>query len=320
MWAGGERIRYVKKKLPRRFTLAVDTDDFSYSFAVGLPKPSALPPGRSLFSADPEVKEENLWLLGAGKPVLMLDRRGPTAWLRNADGAMDEYAFELVKYESVLPQIIEAHRYPEIHLARQALLGWRFYHHFRTDLDSPLRSPQIGVQTTVLHHDGSDLAAALETILEIGDAEALNTAVANAFRGARLRIEATDGLFRLELEIPGLLRALSARELSDGQLRYLCLAAALLSPRPPSLIALNEPETSLHPDLYEPLAEMIARAARQTQVWITTHAEGLVRCLTKTAQTEPAEVVLIEGETWLASNENTPRRPHRKIVAPGEQG
>jgi hypothetical protein len=50
------------------------------------------------------------------------------------------------------------------------------------------------------------------------------------------------------------LRRLSAAELSDGTLRYLLLVAALLTPRPPELLVLNEPETSLHPELLPALA------------------------------------------------------------------
>src|SRR5262249_22156339 len=156
----------------------VEDDFFTFSFAAGLPKPSSLPPGRSLFTADPEVKEEKLFLLDDQKPVLMLDRQGPSTWLRNAEGRMDEYALKLLKYESVLPQIVDPHRYPEVNMVRQAFLGWRFYHHFRTDSHSPLRYPQIGVQTNVLGHDGSDLAAALETILEIGDQATLESVIA----------------------------------------------------------------------------------------------------------------------------------------------
>ena len=52
----------------------------------------------------------------------------------------------------------------------------------------------------------------------------------------------------------GLLRPLKAAELSDGTLRYLLWIAALLTPRPPGLLVLNEPETSLHPDLLPALA------------------------------------------------------------------
>lgn len=311
LWAGGERIRYTRKKPAKRFYLAVEADSFAFSFAVGVPKPSSLPPGRSLFGCDPEVKEEKLWLSDGSHPVLMLDRRGPTAWLRNAEGRMDEYSFSLLKYESVLSQIVEPHRYPEVNMVRQNLLEWRFYHQFRTDAQSPLRYPQIGVQTNVLSHDGSDLAAALETILEIGDEPALTDAIARAFRGARLRVEAQQTLFSIHLEVPGLLRCLDAREFSDGQLRFLCLCAALLSPRPPALIALNEPETSLHPDLYEPLARLIARASRNSQIWVATHARSLAEKIGECANTKPVELTLVEGETWRAEDPNTPRRPHR---------
>jgi len=100
-------------------------------------------------------------------------------------------------------------------------------------------------------HDGSDLAAALQTILEIGDESALKEAIHSALGGASLLIHAEQTQFRMSLQIPGLLRPLQPGEFSDGQLRFLCLCAALLSPRPPSLLALNEPETSLHPDLID---------------------------------------------------------------------
>ena len=99
----------------------------------------------------------------------MLERKGPSAWIRDAQGSLVEYPFSLMKHESVLSQIIEPHLYPEISAVRQQILRWRFYHHFRTDVSSPLRQPQVGVQTPVLSHDGSDLAAALQTVIEIGD-------------------------------------------------------------------------------------------------------------------------------------------------------
>ncbi len=311
LWAGGERVRYSRKKPPLRFVLGIETDSFGFRFAVGLPSPSSLPVGRALFRHDPEVKEEKLWLYDDGRKVLMLDRQGPSAWLRNAEGRMDEYALRLLKYESVLSQIVEPHRYPEVSMARQSLLTWRFYHQFRTDAHSPLRYPQVGVHTNVLSQDGHDLAAALETILEIGDSEALETAVAEAFRGARVRIESEGTLFAVSLQVPGLQRPLSARELSDGQLRFLCLCAALLSPRPPALIALNEPETSLHPDLYAPLAGLITRASAHSQIWVTTHARALADRIAASSRLTPIELEIKEGETRLAGDENTPRRPHR---------
>ena len=135
-------------------------------------------------------------------------RDGPSAWLRNAEGNMITYPFAVSKHESVLSQIIDPHLYPEISTLRNEILKWRFYHHFRTDADSPARVPQIGVQTEVLSHDGRDLAAALQTILEIGDESLLRETISGAFGGAKLQIEAIDSLFSIKLELPGLLRPL----------------------------------------------------------------------------------------------------------------
>ena len=75
------------------------------------------------------------------------------------------------------------------------------------------------------------------------------------------------------------MRALSAAELSDGTLRYLLWVAALLTPRPTPLMVLNEPETSLHPDLLPALARLIIRAAESTKIWVVSHASRLIAAL-----------------------------------------
>jgi predicted ATPase len=96
-----------------------------------------------------------------------------------------------------------------------------------------------------------------------------------------------------------LLRPLQPRELSDGQLRFLCLCAALLSPRPPSLLALNEPETSLHPDLINSLGGLMARAAIDTQLWITTHSYPLAESIERNSGIPRVRLCMIAGETKL---------------------
>lgn len=90
-----------------------------------------------------------------------------------------------------------------------------------------------------------------------------------------------------------------ARELSDGTLKYLCLVAALMSPRPPALIALNEPESSLHPDLIQPLAELIVNASKASQVWVTTHAQSLAQAIKRIAAAGVTELRLSDGETII---------------------
>ncbi|MBV8972188.1 MAG: AAA family ATPase, partial [Sphingomonadaceae bacterium] len=163
-----------------------------------------------------------------------------------------------------------------LHL-RERMRAWRFYDSLRTDRDAPARRPQVGTFTPVLASDGADLGAAVQTIIEIGDRAALAATVADAFAGATLDVGER---FEVEMRQPGLLRPLAAAELSDGTLRYLLLAAALLSPRPPELMILDEPEGSLHADLLPPLARLLTRAAERCQIIVVTHAEALADALT----------------------------------------
>ncbi len=324
-WAGGERVRYQNKKAPKRVVLGFEAEKFGYELQIGLPSLNELALGatrdaETMFKLDPRVKEEFIWYVcppeenkGAAlikapavnktndgkRRVAMLKRDEPSAWLRNAEGGMVTYPFQISKHESVLSQIIDPHLYPEISAIRQQVLSWRFYHHFRTDLDSPVRQPQIGVYTPVLSPDGSDLAAALQTILEIGDCNALRETVAEAFGGADLLIEAMDTVFSIKMKIPGLLRPLHSQEFSDGQVRFLCLCAALLSPRPPSLLAVNEPETSLHPDILDALAHLIVRAAKHTQLWITTHSQPLADRIEKHSGVPRVRLCMSDGETQV---------------------
>jgi predicted ATPase len=102
----------------------------------------------------------------------------------------------------------------------------------------------------------------------------------------------------------GLLRCLKAAELSDGTLRYLLLVAALLSPRPPALMVLNEPETSLHPDLLPALARLIARAAKRSQIIIVTHASALVSDLEEVPQARRIVLEKHLGETLVQADES----------------
>lgn len=137
----------------------------------------------------------------------------------------------------------------------------------------------MGTRTPVLSHDGRDLAAAWQTIREIGDARALDEAVPDAFPGATVQVSTDDGRFGLQFSQHGLLRPLSAAELSDGTLRYLLWIAALHPPRPPPLMVLNQPETSLHPYLLPALARLIVKASQRSQVWVVSHAPRLIAAL-----------------------------------------
>ena len=285
-WAGPETIsrrmrdgdvpiQATARHSVKRLRLGFAGEDFSYAISMGLPSP-----GISYFSLDPEVKKECIWAGPLYRPAsLLVQRSGPMVRARDGRG-WDVLAQHTPAYHSLFDQVGSLRGSPEVLMLRENIRGWRFYDHFRSDVDAPARQPQLGTRTPVLHHDGRDLAAALQTIREIGDPEALQRAVGDAFPGARLNIEPLQGgRFAIEFYQEGLLRPLSAAELSDGTLRYLLLVAALLTPRPPTLMVLNEPETSLHPDLLPALARLIIRTSHHSQVWVVSHARRLIAAL-----------------------------------------
>ncbi|WP_335943690.1 AAA family ATPase [Pseudomonas sp. G166] len=299
-WAGPEEIsrrmrngevpvQAVVRQRTKRLRLGFAGEDFSYSIALGLPEPSL-----SAFSLDPEIKRECIWAGPVFRPAsLLVDRNGPM--IRAREGrSWDVLAQHTPTFDSLFDQVGSLRTSPEVLQMREFIRRWRFYDHFRSDADAPVRQPQLGTRTPVLHHDGRDLAAALQTILEIGDVEALHAAIGDAFPGAHLRIEKLQGgRFAIAFQQHGLLRPLSAAELSDGTLRYLLLVAALLTPRPPSLMVLNEPETSLHPDLLPALARLIIRASANCQVWVVSHATRLIAAL---EQDEDCNCIVLEKE------------------------
>src|SRR5882724_605821 len=256
-WAGPETIArgvrqgtFAVEPLAKRkvasLKLGFGGDTYGYSIDLGYP-----PQAATMFALDPHVKRECIWHGPVfRKASALVDRRNNFVWLATT---RDEEPVMLTQHlsdtDSMLTSVADPQRAPEMLAVREAVRGWRFYDHFRSDADAPARVAQVGTFTPILHHDGSNLAAALQTILEIRSDEALATTLEDAFPGSRLSVEAQNGRFELLLQQHGLLRTLSAAELSDGTLRYLLWAAALLTPRPPELMVMNEPETSLHPDL-----------------------------------------------------------------------
>ncbi|OBI98902.1 AAA family ATPase [Mycobacterium asiaticum] len=284
LWAGPEQLGGARRQgkaqgtartRPISLELGFAADDFGYLVDLGIPQMAGY---RSAFARDPEIKREVLF---AG-PVL---RRATTMVCRtrefaevSGDSGFDELCRNLPPYRSVLAEYAHPQALPELAAVRERLRGWRFYDGFRVDAAAPARQPQVGTRTPVLSDDGSDLAAAIQTIIEAGFDD-LSRIVADAFDGATIAVDVSNGLFDLQLQQRGMLRPLRAAELSDGTLRFLLWAAALLSPQRPSLMVLNEPETSLHPSLVGPLASLIRIAADHTQVVVVTHSAALREAL-----------------------------------------
>lgn len=310
LWAGPETIgRAVRRgdyraeptasRKPVSLKLGFAGETYAYSIDLGYPPP---PPPATAFNLDPAIKRECIWHGGLyRKAAVLVERRNGLVSIPSQRG---EEPVTLTKAlspaDSMLASIPDPQRAPEMLAVRESIRAWRFYDGFRTDITSPVRVPQIGTFTPVLNNDGTDLPAALQTILEIGDGEALARTVDDALPGSRIHIEVQAGRFELKFQQHGLLRSLSAAELSDGTLRFLLWTAALLTPRPPELMVLNEPETSLHPDLLPALARLIDAASKQCQIIVVLHAQLLIQALEQATNCGRLHLEKSFGETLLA--------------------
>lgn len=309
LWAGPEAIgRAVRagqhpvqgtvRKEAVSLKLGFGGDAFGYAIDLGMPVPP------NPFPLDPAIKVEAMWTGEVlGRTSLFAERRNGAVRLRGTEtGEWRAVHADLAPFDSMVSHCADGRDGLELLALRERMRNWRFYDALRTDPDAPARRPQVMTYTPVLAGDGADLAAAVTTIRAIGDTDALDDAIEGAFPGSCLEI----GDNALFLRQHGLLRPLGLAELSDGTLRFLLLAAALLSPRPPELMVLNEPEGSLHPALMAPLARLLSAAARSCQIVVVSHNEALIGALREERGTDTIRLEKSFGET-LAPDCDAPR-------------
>lgn len=308
-WAGGRNLTPDGRFDPKfrtdgyrrgdgrpRLKLGVELDldgaNPRYDIEIGFPGPA-----EAAFPLEALVKEERLAVTVGGKSVAMMERDGPAAWIRDAQGRRQPSEEKLLSSDIALASLGGA----ETIAVRQALVNWRFFHGLRTDPDSSLRRPCRAVTAPLLASDGSNLAAVFATLRHIrGENVDIDAAIEAAFPGAELVVPLPGDFASFGLRFPETpKRVFEAHELSDGTLHFLALVGALLSYRAPPFIALNEPETSLHPDLLPALAKIIARAAERSQIWVVTHSRGLADALAGEAGATPREVIRRDGATWI---------------------
>lgn len=302
LWAGGRR-RTEPDRIHLSVGLAAETGRrgspalYRYEVEVGFPPREA----SAAFRAEPQIKAEAVSYVGAGRTSRLVERRGPSVMARAENGRPAQIDIDLLDSETVLGRLEDPSRYPELDALRRTLLQWRFYHGLRTDAASPLRHPCAAVATPTLASDGSDLAAVFATLAHIREDTAdLDGVVDQAFPGATLVVPRPDRTASFGMSFPEFpQRVFSAQELSDGTLRFLALAGALLAYRLPPFIALNEPETSLHPDLMEPLAQLIVGAAERTQLWLVTHSTRLAEAIVAAGAGEMRRVIKRDGATQI---------------------
>lgn len=300
LWAGPRSDRK-----PVRLVLKAQFDELEYGVEVGLSHSYEVEiglrqPTEAAFTLEPLVKEERLIVRQGRRDVVMMERKGPVVSLRNDSGERETHKNAVLPSETALASFRDGARYPELEAVRREMLEWRLYHDFRTDAASPIRQPCHAIATPTLSPDGRDLAAVLATLAIIRqDTADLDVVIEDAFPGACLEAGDEGSWCRMSLAFPDMPRPFSALELSDGTLKYLCLLGALMGYRLPPLIALNEPEASLHPSLLPPLARLIAAAAQHTRIWIVTHSDELANHLQEETGRPARRVIKSAGATGI---------------------
>lgn len=278
LWAG------PRQKGPVRMRLSVVSDPFEYSLELGLRPQSELP----LFPLDPQIKAETVKLAGR----VMVDRKSSVARMRGLEGEV-ELRTDLVDSDSVFAQVRDPERYPYLYLFRETVERWSFYHEFRTDAESPVRRPALATYPRRLSDDGSNLSPVLFVAFQRGEKKKLLSILASAFPDSRPVVSPED----VQMVVDGIDRRMTAKEFSDGTLKFHCLAAACFGVHPPPLIAFNEPETSLSPAAIEPLADLLAHASQFSQLWVTTHSEALTTAMVDRLACRPIRLDKLNGET-----------------------
>ncbi|WP_442754914.1 AAA family ATPase [Methylocystis sp. JAN1] len=310
LWAGPEKFSRAMKKgeqpiqglvrqSPKGVKLGFSSDTYGYAIDLGHSSTQG-----GVFALDPQIKVEAQWTGDClGRSNLFAERRGPSVRIRAETGEWRQAANQLSGVDSMLTHCADMREAFDLSVLRETMRRWRFYDNLRADREAPARRPQIGTFIPALADDGADLAAALGAILEIGDAGALRETIDDAFRGSAVDLSISEGYFETLMRQRGLLRPLRAAELSEGTLRYLLLVAALLTPRPPPLMVFNEPESSLHPSLVAPLARLMRRVAKETQLFVVSHSAALVSALGGDAACVEIALEKHLGETLAPAHE-----------------
>lgn len=291
LWTGNEEHSRLTT-----FSAEVLSEAFNFKFECGL-MPAA-PGDQTAFKLDPDIKLEELRF---GARVLAKRSR---AQVRLADnkGVMRPVSEPIGSQESMLALVRDLQNYPQLLDARLCLERWRFYHSMRTDTDAPARKPVRGYWSPVLAEDASNLPSVIQSINETDQQTTFHDAVEKAFPGSRLNVQCSDW-FSLAWHAHELPRPLAGHELSDGTLQFICLAAVLCSPRPPPLLVLNEPETSLNDSVFPALADLVATASEHSQVIIVSHSKALCDAIAERCKVKVQELTMRCGDTRLRGTE-----------------
>ncbi len=245
--------------------------------------------GRHIFDVQTEPRVERT----SSRPIL-----SDSAPIVSESLGLNMYRERTKLEESVLSQVRDAKTYPSLHCLQEQYERIRLYRNWSFGPAAELRRNQSTHDPSdFLNEGGANLALVLSHF-QGENKRKLVASLQELFDGiVDVNCPVTGGTVSLFLEEQGG-RQISASRLSDGTLRYLCLLAILLHPEPPPLVAIEEPELGLHPDLLPTLSDLLVQASERSQLIVTTHSDVLVDALTD----KPESIVVCEqhaGQTLM---------------------
>ncbi|CAN5686946.1 AAA family ATPase [soil metagenome] len=227
---------------------------------------------------------------GRTSPFKHIDVQGSRVRYHNDKAlVMPDWSYETG--ETALSQVPRMYREPEEF--RRLLSLATLYHVLDVGPRAPVKLPQPMKPALRPGADGEDLVPLLYSLRET-DPDRYET-ILDAIRAAFPAFETLSfppvaaGTLAMTWKDRYFDKPLYMNELSEGTLRFLWLAALLMSPSLPTITMIDEPEVSLHPELLSLLADLMREASARTQVIVATHSDRLIRFL------EPKEVVVMDA-------------------------
>ena len=193
--------------------------------------------------------------------------------------------------QSVLAQRKDPDLYPEVTWVGRSFGDVQTFREWTFGRYVPLRQPQpADLPEGRLTPDSRNLALVLNQIVHTGGAR-FDELLRKFFpRFGRMSTTVSGGTVQFHLHESGFGASIPATRLSDGTIRFVALLATLLTPTPPPLVCIEEPELGLHPDAVALLADVLVEASERMQLVVTTHSDALVSALTN----QPEAIVACE--------------------------
>ncbi|MBI3606996.1 MAG: AAA family ATPase [Nitrospirae bacterium] len=252
-----------------------------------------------------ELTKDSMPLVTARKGKATFRRMSHQA-LKNLDTTPE---MDLMDSELSIAQVRDPQAYPTLDRVRTYIASWTTYGNFDTSINAPIRQAQFAGPDNRLLPDGSNLTTVLYHLRNHSEYRTEYSEILETLRVAYPHFEElnfpaeSQGKIILHWKSKHFKRSFSSTFLSDGTLRFLCLVTILLSPDPPPLICIDEPELGLHPSLLHLIADLLKNAAVRTQLVVATHSPQLVSCI------DAKQVAVVESEQVATTIKRLADRP-----------